>query len=111
SSANTPVNTTPGNQVATEDTPLVINGLSIADNNDLSLASYTITVSGGTLLLNELVGGGVIAGEIAGNGTSTITITGATIAAINATLADANGLTFTPAADSTATVTLTIVAN
>ena len=69
--------------------------------SDLSLTSdsdnvqVVFAVGQGTLNVSTAIAGGVARGQILGNGTSSVTLT-ASLAAINATLADPNGLTYTP---------------
>ena len=75
-------------RATTEDTPLVINGLTVADADNPASARATLTVTGGTVAVNAAGGG-----TITGNGTSSITVTG-TVAQINARI---NGMSFTPA--------------
>ena len=78
--------TTP--RTTAEDTPLVINGLTVADADNPASARATLTVTGGTVTVNAAGGG-----TITGNGTSSITVTGS-VAQINARM---NGMSFTPA--------------
>ncbi len=115
-----PVNTLPSTFAATEDTDAFLTGISVADP-DASSANIKVTFSipagMGTLTVKTDVSGGITGGDItnSGNGTETVEIT-ASLAAINATLADANGLKFTPAADLNSNtnggdVTLTMVSD
>ena len=79
-----------------ENNPLIVTGVQFADvDSNGQPESVTLSVSHGTLTLSTIVSGGLNAGQITGNGTSSLTISG-TLAQINATLADANGLTYTP---------------
>ena len=74
---------------------LVTTGLSVVDNALLSSTSNiqtTLAVNDGTLAISTSVTGGVTASQVTGSGTSSVTIT-ASLAAVNATLADANGVT------------------
>ncbi|HEY4311894.1 MAG TPA: peptidylprolyl isomerase [Pirellulales bacterium] len=77
-----------------------ISGISVSDPGLSSLAPVTMTLQAnhGVLNLSTFVTNGLIASQITGNGTSSITIT-APIAAINSTLADANGLTYSTDSD------------
>ncbi|MDE8653109.1 tandem-95 repeat protein [Novosphingobium album (ex Liu et al. 2023)] len=96
-----PVNTLPATFNGSEDTPLVLTGISIADPDAGSGAievNFVIDPGSGTLTLATDVAGGVTSGQIVGNASGAIVVT-ATVAQINATLAAANGLTLTPAAD------------
>ncbi len=106
-----PVNTIPGAQTTNEDTAKVISGISVTDVDNTTLSTYTLTVTNGVLTLNTSVSGGLTAGEISGNGTNSVTVSGATVAAINATLADASGLTYNPTANFNGSSTLTVDAN
>jgi uncharacterized repeat protein (TIGR01451 family) len=92
-----PENTLPLSFAGTEDTALVLGGISVSDP-DAGSASIrvTLSVASGTLTLKTNVAGGVTAAQVGGNGTAAIVIT-ASQSAINATLADAAGLTFQPA--------------
>ena len=98
-----PVNTVPGAQTTIEDTPLVITGLQMADVDSTTGMSVTLSVTTG--ILNVLAGTGV---TITTNGTASVKLAG-TQADINALLATTNAVTFTPVANSTAAVTLTML--
>ena len=79
-----PVNTLPGNQNTTEDTPLVFsaatgNAITVGDIDDVNLTTI-LTVTQGTLTLGSLAGV-----TVTGNGTSSVQVAG-TAAAINAAL-------------------------
>jgi VCBS repeat-containing protein len=106
-----PVHTLPAAYVTNEDIGLPLSGISIVDV-DVAAGNETVTfsVTSGTLTVNTAVGGGVTAGQVANNGTATVTIT-APLAAINATLANATGLTFNPASNKFGTATLTMTTN
>ena len=73
---------------------IVIAGVSVADP-DAGTATIQVTFSvlHGTLTVSTAVSGGVAAGEVGGNGTGTVVLT-STLAKINATLADAAGLSY-----------------
>ena len=87
-----------------------ISGISFIDpglpTSDSVTASFT--VSQGLIALSTAVPNGVTGGDLSGNGTGTVTAS-APLAAINATLAAANGLTYTPTGSVT-TDTLSISA-
>ena len=63
--------------------------------NGFSEVTMTFRVANGVLNFSTSVVNGLTANQITGNGTASVTIT-ATIAAINGTIADSNGLTYTP---------------
>ncbi|MBL8828142.1 MAG: hypothetical protein JNM18_14275, partial [Planctomycetaceae bacterium] len=101
-------NTRPTSVTVNEDFTVAITGLSITDVDAGTQAVQVLLAAGaGTLSLLPSVGGGVTLDDISGNGTGTITIT-APLASINATLANASGLRFTPAPNATAATTITI---
>ncbi|PLP59418.1 hypothetical protein CYK37_08820 [Mesorhizobium loti] len=103
-SVNTPpVNTLPSAFATLEDTAVALTGLQVADADAGSgVISVTLSVDVGTLAATAA--GGV---AVNGSGTGTITLSG-TLADINAYLAGATRPTFTPAANATAGVTLTM---
>ena len=75
--------------------------MSISDvdaNPATDVFTVTLDVLHGTLNVLTVVPGGVGAGNISGNGSATVTLTG-TINQINATLAAAGGVTYTPTGD------------
>src|SRR5581483_91352 len=78
---------------------LVVAGVSISDPSIGSTDNVTLTLSvaHGSLSLATTVSGGLTSDKITGNGTGSVTVV-APLAAINATLADASGLTYTPTA-------------
>jgi Ca2+-binding RTX toxin-like protein len=92
-----PVNTVGGTLTVAEDSSATnVTGMSISDvdaNPATDIFTVTLDVLHGTLILSIVVPGGVTAAT--GNGTATVTVTG-TINQINATLAAAGGLTYTP---------------
>ena len=94
-----PVNTLPDSYTTSEDTPLLLTGLSVSDvdvgDGDLTV---TLSVDSGSLNVANATD------AVSGNGSGAVTITG-TPAAVNGLL---GGVTFTPAADATAAVTLTL---
>lgn len=101
-----PVNDAPINHLlpsytTQEDTPFVLTGLSVTDVDASSgNISVTLNVTNGLLSINPAVVGGVSAGNMSGNNTTQVVLTG-TLSQINATLADVNGVTFTPAGNLT----------
>ncbi len=109
-----PVNTVGGTLNISEDaSATALTGISIADvdsNPAATLMTVTFTVGRGIITLNTGVAGGVTAGQITAgaNGTATLTVT-ATQNAINATLANATGLTYTPTANVNGADALTIL--
>ena len=106
-----PTISAPSPQTTAEDTAKAISGLSFADDAvDTIEVTVTLAVTNGTLFVKGNVSGGVTSTDITGNGTATVTIT-ALQAALNATLADAAGLTFTSTADFNGGDTLAISIN
>jgi VCBS repeat-containing protein len=112
-----PVNTLPAAAwITDEDTALALTGVSVADV-DIGTGKPTviITVASGFLVLRNDVSGGIINGiggvTVTGNGTTSIQITGATVAEINATLAASNGLLFNPSANLVGGVNFSIATN
>ncbi len=104
-----PVNLLPAGPVSVlqeTDTPLT--GISIADvdagSDDVELE---LSVEHGTLSVDTTVLAGVVLLQVAGNGTDTVTIT-ASLAQINATLADADGLVYRGDTGYTGPDTLTV---
>ncbi len=77
-----PVNTVPGAQAATEDTPLAISGVSVSDVDD-NLSTVQLAVTNGTVNVTLSGGATISAGA---NGSNTLTLSGSQ-ADINATLA------------------------
>ena len=103
-----PVNTVPATLTAAEDTSTALAGFSIADGDAAAgTITTTLSVTSGTLTVSTVVAGGIGAGEVTGDGTASVTLT-STLSAINATLADANGLTYLGATDFNGTDTLTM---
>ena len=111
-----PFNTVGGAAAATEDgSAFAITGISVFDvDADPATQDIVVTLSValGTITVLTNVVGGITAGDITGgaNGSATITIT-ATQNQINATLAAATGLTFTPPANYNGATTLTVTTN
>lgn len=106
-----PVNTVPGAQTTTEDTPRVFsaangNAISIADvDAGGSPVQVTLTGTNGTISLNGTAGLVFTAGDGTGDGVMTFT---GTVTAINTAL---NGMSFTPSADFVGDASLTIATN
>jgi hypothetical protein len=104
SQAITPVNDAPVNTLGaavntTEDVASVaLTGMSVADVEATGVVYYVLTVQNGTLNLRTDVAGGLTAGQMVGNGTNAVAVN-ATVAQINATLAAANGVLYTPTAN------------
>ncbi len=90
---------TPGSQQVSQNQPLAIPGVSIADPGLPAFDNVTTTfsVAHGTITLPTNVIAGITASRISGNGTGNVTIT-APLEAIDATLAATNGLVYEPAA-------------
>src|SRR4029077_5170692 len=106
-----PVNTLPASFSTNSDTPVVLSGISISDVDvGGSVISAVLTVTHGTLSMNNAVVGGLSASEISGNGTATIFLQ-STLAKINSTLANSSGLTFTPNGGFVGGALLTVVTN
>ncbi|HEX8203177.1 MAG TPA: hypothetical protein VF590_22060, partial [Isosphaeraceae bacterium] len=105
-----PVNTVPQvTLTVNKNTSLAVTGISVADPDaGTAPLQLTLTVGHGTLLVKTEASGGLKAGDIAGNGTGTVVLTGSQ-AQINATLAAAGGLIYTPSTDFVGTDTLTVL--
>ena len=95
---------------ALEDEAIAINNLSVGDVDEIGDMEVVLSVSNGTLNVNTGVSGGVPAGMVTGNGSDTVTLVG-TAAEINASLADANGVTYLGDANFSGTDTLVISAS
>jgi len=93
-----PVNTTGGAVATNEDAASVaVTGLSVGDADSGNL-TVTLSVGRGTITVDTAVPGGVAAGQVTGNGSGSVTLTGSQ-AEINATLAAATGVAYTPTAN------------
>ena len=94
-----PVNVVGGTLTVAEDSGATnVTGMSISDvdaNPATDVFTVTLDVLHGTLNVSTGVPGGLGGGNVANNGTATVTLTG-TINQINATLAAAGGVTYTP---------------
>ena len=90
---------------------LPITGLSLTDTGIPSADNVTMTFGAaqGFINLATNVVGGITSAQLVGNMTDRVTVT-APLVAINATLAAASGVTYTPATDYTGPDTLTITA-
>ncbi|MGV3505526.1 MAG: Ig-like domain-containing protein, partial [Adhaeribacter sp.] len=79
-----------------EDVPLTLGDLQLTDPDVGSdVMTVTLSVANGIIQIDENVSNGLIAWEIMGNNSSSIQID-ATLASLNATLADPNGFVFVP---------------
>jgi Ca2+-binding RTX toxin-like protein len=111
-----PVNTVGAAAAVSEDSSAnTIAGVSVFDvdaNPATQDIVVTLSVAHGTISVLTNVVGGIVAGDITAgaNGSATITIT-ATQNQINATLAAAGGLTYTPTAEYNGADALTVVTN
>jgi len=105
-----PVNTVPGPIAIDEEETIAVTGIQVADTEAGPAGaplSVTLHVDHGTLHVDTGVSGGVGANGVGGNDSGTVTLTG-TQAQINATLADAGGLSYTPTAHHNGTDTLSV---
>ena len=106
-----PVNTVPVSATANEGVLTPITGISISDvDAGASAVQVTLSVTNGTLSVNGGVGGGLTAADITGNGSGSVVLNG-TLAAINATLADATGLQYQSVLNYNGSDTLTVLTN
>jgi hypothetical protein len=106
-----PVNTLPANYSGTEETTLVLGGILVADPDAGSASEQvTFSVNSGTLTVSTTVSGGVTAAQVSGNVTGSVVVL-APLAAINATLANAAGLTYLPGTEFFGNATLTMTTN
>ncbi|HEY5710944.1 MAG TPA: cadherin domain-containing protein [Allosphingosinicella sp.] len=102
-----PTNTTGGAVATSEDSAgVAVTGLSVSDPDSASL-TVTLAVGRGTVTVDTGVPGGVTAGQVSGNGSGSVTLTGSQ-AEINATLAAALGVVYTPTANVNGPDTLTM---
>ncbi len=106
-----PINTVPATQVVTEDIAKVISGIGVDDVDAGATAiTMTLTAAHGMIGVNTAVAGGVTAPNITGNNSASITLAGSQ-SQINATLADAVGVTYTPSANYNGAAILTVQTN
>ncbi|WP_081423666.1 tandem-95 repeat protein [Pelodictyon luteolum] len=103
-----PVNTVSSAVTVAEDTAIAITGLSVADADDTSDITVTLSVTNGTITVAESVTSGLVTTDIGGNGTGTVTLTG-TVAEINATLADTGAVSYQGALNYNGSDTLTML--
>ena len=104
-----PVNTVPVSAIADTNVLTPITGISISDvDAGTALVQVTLSVANGTLQVNETVVGGLTATDITGNASGSVVLNG-TLAAINATLADATGLRYLSGLDYVGPDTLNVV--
>ncbi len=96
---------------ATEDLATALTGISISDvDADVAAVQATFNASAGSLALDLSIAGGLVAAQVSGNGTASLTVT-APLAALNATLGSANGLSWTSALNQTASATVVVSVN
>ena len=81
--------TAPTTITAEHDVPELLTGISVADVDAGDTLTLTLTAGDGTFTVGDVTGGADVAGE----GTDTLTLSG-TVAEINTTLADADGVTY-----------------
>ncbi|MDB5385400.1 MAG: hypothetical protein JWM11_1046 [Planctomycetaceae bacterium] len=107
-----PVNTLPAGPFSTqEDQSQALTGISVSDPDaGTSSVSVTLKVMDGTLAVVTNVSGGVTAQQVSGNNSSQVVLTGP-LAAINATLANAQGLTYRGTSNFNGTDILTVLSN
>ena len=94
-----PVNTLPFLST-NEDTPVDVTGFSISDVDSTGPFSVNVrfnNTAAGILTFRTDVPGGLTSSNILNNGTPNLTISGASLAAINTTLSATHGLVYTPA--------------
>ncbi|WP_339459961.1 beta strand repeat-containing protein, partial [Pseudomonas sp. EA_105y_Pfl2_R69] len=102
-----PVNQLPAGYTTNEDTTLKLSGLSVSDV-DVDAGSISVSLSVSSGLLSASSNAGV---NVTGSGTGNLVLSGS-LADINAYLADAASQpVFTPVADASGNVTLTMVSN
>jgi Ca2+-binding RTX toxin-like protein len=93
-----------------EDTALSVTGISVSDVDDADSVTVTLSVTNGAITVADDVGSGLVAGDITGNGTATVVLTGS-VAAINATLAATDAVSYTGDADFNGSDTLTVLSS
>lgn len=101
-----PINTMPVSFTTSEDTALVLTGLALADV-DASSGALSITLNVTSGRLNATAGGGV---SVSGSGSATLVLSG-TLSNLNAYLGSGSAPVFTPAANASGTVTLTMTSS
>ncbi|WP_445249594.1 IMS domain-containing protein [Microcoleus sp. OTE_8_concoct_300] len=104
-----PVLTVPNNKTVKENANLIITDISISDSDGQNII-VTMSVTNGILTVKTDVDQGLTTNNISGNQTKTITLKG-TVSQINATLANAAGITYRGNPDFSGNDELTIAAN
>jgi hypothetical protein len=101
-----------GTQDVATNGSLVVSGVSLTDPSlpATDIVTLTLGVTNGTVALSTTVSGGITSSQVTSNGSTSVTVT-ATLAEINATLADANGLTYTPTSGFSGSDSLTLSAS
>jgi hypothetical protein len=111
SSNTAPVLTVPGSLAGGAGTVITILGVAVADldagTNNLNL---TLSAANGTISVATAVAGGVRATQVSGNNSAAVTIV-APLAALNATLSNPNGLSYTSRSDFNGTENLLVAVN
>ena len=99
-------------QIVKPGSTLGVSGISVADPSLPASDIVTVTVAAthGAATLSTSVTNGIAASQVTGNGTDSVTIT-APLAAINATLATASGLTYAPTSGFNGSDTLSLAAS
>jgi uncharacterized repeat protein (TIGR01451 family) len=101
----------PASATTPEETPLTLTGISVSDIDSGGASELVIfSVTDGTLAVNTTVSGGLTASAVLANNSAAVTLTGS-VAQIDATLADAHGLVYTPAVGFAGTAGMTLYAN
>jgi hypothetical protein len=94
-----------------EDGILYLPGISVSDEDaGANVIQVTLTATKGTLWVSTGIAGGLVGAQVQGSDTITVTLL-APMAAINATLADPNGLRYTPFPNANGVEQLVVVAN
>lgn len=104
-----PVVTIPNNTTVKENANLIISGINISDSDSKNI-TVTMSVNNGIFTVKTDVAQGLATNNISGNETKTITLKG-TVSQINATLANAAGITYRANPDFSGKDELTIAAN
>lgn len=109
-SNNPPVLTVPTGLAGRPGAAIALRGISVADPDvKTNNMNFTITAPNGTVTVATSVAGGVKAAQVTGNNSGAVTIV-ASLAALNATFADASGLSYTSRTDFRGTETLVLTA-
>ena len=104
-----PVLTIPSNKIVKENANLTISGIKISDSDSKNI-TVIMSVNNGIFTVKTDVAQGLATNNISGNETKTITLKG-TVNQINATLANAAGITYRANPDFSGKDELTIAAN